>query len=73
MKKCCKFHDDIDGMEMDCGMAGMGDVILCCPNCPEKKWYEKNQPTRGIEYRNDPHFFDHGYDKEEFLNAEDDL
>lgn len=29
------------------------------------------EPTRGIDYRNDPHFFDKGYDKEEFVNVDE--
>lgn len=53
MKKCCKYHDNFNYKETDlteCGMAGRGAVVLCCSNCPDKAWYEENQPTRPIEY-----------------------
>lgn len=52
-KKCCKYHDNFNYQETDlqqCGWAGMGATTLCCPKCPEKPWYDENQPTRPIEY-----------------------
>lgn len=51
--KCCKYHNNFNYTETsltDCGMTGMGAVVLCCPKCPEKPWYGKHQPTRPIEY-----------------------
>lgn len=54
--KCCIYHNNLNYKETDltqCGMAGMGNAVICCPNCPEKEWYDKNQPTRTIDYYTD--------------------
>lgn len=48
---CCKYHNNffqawIDkGVSQptdlnDCGMAGRGDAILCCENCPQASFYK---------------------------------
>ena len=53
MKNCCRYHNKFQYKDIDledCGVAGQGAVVLCCPNCPEKSWYDKNQPTRPVEY-----------------------
>ena len=52
-KQCCPYHDNFSYKETDlteCGMASAGPVVLCCPKCEYKKWYDNNQPNRPIEY-----------------------
>lgn len=38
MKKCCKWHNNLDDEAIDCGMAGKGDRedSFCCKRCPER-------------------------------------
>lgn len=49
-KKCCKYHNNFFQWQLDndvefgtdlndCGMAGMGPALLCCPNCPQANFY----------------------------------
>ena len=46
--ECCNDHDYIEPMGVECGLAGMGDALVCCKNCPELAWYKENQPTRKV-------------------------
>lgn len=41
--------EDEEGL-YECGMAGVGDALVCCKDCPEVAWYKENQPTRKIAY-----------------------
>ena len=38
MKKCCKWHNNLDDEGIDCGLAGMGnrEDSFCCKRCPER-------------------------------------
>lgn len=49
-KQCCEYHDNIDYDGIECGLSGSGNAFVCCVNCPEVAWYEKNQPTRPIDF-----------------------
>lgn len=51
--KCCRYHNKFRYKDFDlgeCGMSGKSGVTLCCPSCPDRKWYLRNQPTRPVEY-----------------------
>lgn len=57
-KLCCEYHDNMDfsltsekdaGYVDECGLAGMGNALVCCSKCPLVNWYEENQPSRTID------------------------
>lgn len=70
-KKCCKYHNDFFQWQLDndiefgtdlndCGRAGMGPALLCCPNCPLNSFYNPNSKKpawhsshRPVEYLKD--------------------
>lgn len=55
-KKCCSYHNKMQYRMTDlsnCGMAGNGNAVVCCPDCELVEWYRENQPTRKIDFYTD--------------------